>query len=98
MPEYLVRLVQMHESFRKAEIQALADIVGVTVDFIKYDEDVCIELLSVTAKSTPRAELSLAYLNSSHLTSILYLLLLIADERSHPFVPFICRPTQQPKQ
>ncbi|KAF2735248.1 RNA methylase family protein [Polyplosphaeria fusca] len=39
MPEYLVRLVQVHESFRKAELQALADVAGIKIDFISYDED-----------------------------------------------------------
>lgn len=40
MPEYLVRLVQVHESFRKAELQALADVAGVGIEFVKYNQDV----------------------------------------------------------
>lgn len=40
MPDYLVRLVQMHESFRQAELQALADVAEVPIEFIKYDEEV----------------------------------------------------------
>jgi len=40
MTEYLVRLVQMHESFRKAELQALADVAGVPIYFIKYEKNV----------------------------------------------------------
>ncbi|KAF2108519.1 S-adenosyl-L-methionine-dependent methyltransferase [Lophiotrema nucula] len=39
MPEYLVRLVQVHESFRKAELQALAEITGVGLGFVLYDEE-----------------------------------------------------------
>ncbi|KAH3918445.1 hypothetical protein HBI56_133650 [Parastagonospora nodorum] len=39
MPTYLVRLAQTHESFRKAELQALADLAGVKLEFIKYDEN-----------------------------------------------------------
>ncbi|CAI6247043.1 unnamed protein product [Periconia digitata] len=39
MPEYLVRLVQVHESFRKAELLALAELGGVDIDFIHYKED-----------------------------------------------------------
>ncbi|KAF2637951.1 tRNA guanosine-2'-O-methyltransferase [Massarina eburnea CBS 473.64] len=39
MPDYLVRLVQMHESFRKAELQALADVAGIKIEFVRYDED-----------------------------------------------------------
>ena len=40
MPEYLVRFAQTHESFRKVELQALADVAGVTLDFVKYEKDV----------------------------------------------------------
>jgi tRNA G10 N-methylase Trm11 len=40
MPAYLVRLAQSHESFRRVELQALADVAGVVIDFIKYEEDV----------------------------------------------------------
>ncbi|KAI4646208.1 uncharacterized protein J4E79_010717 [Alternaria viburni] len=39
MPQYLVRLAQAHESFRKVELQALADISGVPLHFVKYEED-----------------------------------------------------------
>lgn len=40
MIEFLVRLVQVHESFRKAELQALAQLAGVTIEFVYYSEDV----------------------------------------------------------
>ena len=40
MPNYLVRFVQMHESFRIAELKALAKIAGVEIKVLKYDEDV----------------------------------------------------------
>lgn len=46
MPEYLVRLVQMHESFRKAELQALADLNGIPIEFVKYDENVGHEIFA----------------------------------------------------
>ncbi|KAI8936359.1 hypothetical protein NX059_006771 [Plenodomus lindquistii] len=39
MPTYLVRFAQVHESFRKVELQALADVAGVPIKFLKYDED-----------------------------------------------------------
>ncbi|OCL01319.1 tRNA guanosine-2'-O-methyltransferase TRM11 [Glonium stellatum] len=39
MPEYLVRLVQVHESFRKAELEALAELAGIEMEFISYSED-----------------------------------------------------------
>jgi tRNA (guanine10-N2)-methyltransferase len=31
----------MHESFRKAELQALAEVAGVNIEFLTYDEEVC---------------------------------------------------------
>lgn len=40
MPTYLVRLAQIHESFRKAELHALAELVGVKLEIIQYDDDV----------------------------------------------------------
>lgn len=36
--EYLVRFVQLHESFRKAELEALADLYGINMDFLHYDQ------------------------------------------------------------
>jgi len=42
MPQYLVRLAQAHESFRKVEMRALADIAGVTLEFVRYEEDVSV--------------------------------------------------------
>ncbi|RAK91501.1 SIR2-domain-containing protein [Aspergillus costaricaensis CBS 115574] len=37
--EYLIRFAQAHESFRQAEIQALADLAGVKLEFIHYDKN-----------------------------------------------------------
>ncbi|KAF2204616.1 tRNA guanosine-2'-O-methyltransferase [Delitschia confertaspora ATCC 74209] len=39
MPLYLVRFVQMHESFRKAELEALAELAGVEIEFVSYQKD-----------------------------------------------------------
>jgi len=39
MPDYLVRFAQAHESFRKVELQALADLAGIPIQFFRYDED-----------------------------------------------------------
>ncbi|CAL8583864.1 hypothetical protein XPA_009478 [Xanthoria parietina] len=36
--DYLVRFVQLHESFRKAELEALADLYGINMDFLHYDQ------------------------------------------------------------
>ena len=40
MPTYLVRLAQIHESFRKAELHALAELAGVEVEIVSYNDDV----------------------------------------------------------
>lgn len=39
--DYLIRLVQVHESFRKPEIQALAVLANINVEFLVYSERVC---------------------------------------------------------
>ncbi|KAI4164103.1 MAG: hypothetical protein LQ342_002339 [Letrouitia transgressa] len=36
--EYLVRLVQVHETFRRPELEALADLAGVDVEFVEYSK------------------------------------------------------------
>ena len=36
--EFLIRLVQVHESFRKAEIHACAKLAGVEVEVVHYSE------------------------------------------------------------
>ncbi|KAL9637214.1 MAG: hypothetical protein Q9204_001965 [Flavoplaca sp. TL-2023a] len=36
--DYLIRFVQMHESFRKAEIQAMADLYGINLKFLHYSQ------------------------------------------------------------
>lgn len=40
MPEYLIRCAQLHESFRKAELESLATLAGVDLEFISYDDSV----------------------------------------------------------
>jgi tRNA G10 N-methylase Trm11 len=55
MPDYLVRLVQVHESFRKAELHALAELAGTDIEIAKYDEDV--GLFSPLFLLTPWSEL-----------------------------------------
>lgn len=41
MKEYLVRLAQIHESFRTAELRALAVMAGTEMEIVRYDDDVC---------------------------------------------------------
>ncbi|RAK74166.1 SIR2-domain-containing protein, partial [Aspergillus fijiensis CBS 313.89] len=36
--EYLIRFAQVHESFRQPEIQALADLAGIDLEFVYYDK------------------------------------------------------------
>lgn len=38
---YLVRMAQVHSSFRKPELEALALMAGVEVEFVRYSEYVC---------------------------------------------------------
>lgn len=38
--EYLIRLAQVHETFRKPELEALATLHGIDVQFVYYDEQV----------------------------------------------------------
>lgn len=38
--EYLIRLVQVHESFRRPEIEAIAMLANVNVEFLYYAESV----------------------------------------------------------
>lgn len=39
--DYIIRLVQIHETFRKPEIQALAVLANINVEFLVYSEYVC---------------------------------------------------------
>ena len=38
--EFLIRFVQIHETFRKPEIEALAVLANVNVEFLFYSESV----------------------------------------------------------
>ncbi len=42
--DYLIRLVQVHESFRKAEILALAVLASINVEILAYYEYVRLSL------------------------------------------------------
>ncbi|KAF2691071.1 tRNA guanosine-2'-O-methyltransferas-like protein TRM11 [Lentithecium fluviatile CBS 122367] len=54
MPEYLIRLVQVHESFRKAELEALAEVAKTAIEFVYYSEDspFCIVRLASDSAAT----------------------------------------------
>lgn len=36
--EYLVRFAQAHETFRRPEIEALASLADIKVEFLRYDK------------------------------------------------------------
>lgn len=38
--EYLIRFKQIHETFRQAETDALADLLGITIEWLSYSDDV----------------------------------------------------------
>ncbi len=38
--DYLIRLVQVHQTFRRPEIEALAILAGTNVEFVYYDDNV----------------------------------------------------------
>lgn len=38
--DYLIRFVQMHETFRKPEIDALAQINNISIEWLSYTEEV----------------------------------------------------------
>lgn len=39
--EYIIRLVQVHETFRKPELEALAILADVNLEIVQYHELVC---------------------------------------------------------
>ncbi|KAH7027132.1 tRNA guanosine-2'-O-methyltransferas-like protein TRM11 [Macrophomina phaseolina] len=55
MPEYLIRCVQQHESFRKAELEALATLTGVGMEFISYSESTPFALVTLPSDDAARA-------------------------------------------
>ena len=44
--DFLIRFVQIHETFRKPEIEALAVLASVNVEFLFYTETVRLKILS----------------------------------------------------
>lgn len=44
--EFLIRLVQVHESFRKSELEALATLFDIRLEFLFYDKEVSLFLIS----------------------------------------------------
>ena len=44
--EFLVRMVHIHQSFRKPELEALATLADIDLQFVEHDENVCKKLPS----------------------------------------------------
>ncbi|KAF2447932.1 tRNA guanosine-2'-O-methyltransferase [Karstenula rhodostoma CBS 690.94] len=63
MPDYLVRLVQMHESFRQAELQALADVVEVPIEFVKYEDESPFCIVRLPSDASAKAVISRSLLS-----------------------------------
>lgn len=38
--EYLIRFIQMHENFRQAETEAIAELYGLKIEWVYHSEDV----------------------------------------------------------
>lgn len=45
--EYLIRFVQVHQTFRRAEIESLAILADVNIEILNYDEYVRFTLHSI---------------------------------------------------
>ena len=43
--DFLIRFVQIHETFRKPEIEALAVLANINVEFLFYTESVRLDIL-----------------------------------------------------
>lgn len=39
--EYLIRFIQVHETFRIPEIEAVAELEGISLEIVSYSLDVC---------------------------------------------------------
>ncbi|KAK7511565.1 RNA methylase family protein [Phyllosticta citriasiana] len=54
--EYLIRLVQVHESFRKAELEALATLAGLSpLEFVFYEENTPFCIIKLASSDEARA-------------------------------------------
>jgi len=51
--KYLVRLVHVHETFRKPELEALAVLANVELEFVYYSDDVCLAEILLLHYSSP---------------------------------------------
>lgn len=63
MMQYLVRLVQVHETFRKPELQALATIAGVNLDILYYDDGSPFCIVQLASDEEAKAFISRAILS-----------------------------------
>ena len=47
--EFLVRLIQIHETFRKPELEALAKLANIDLDIIAYSKYVCLSYINLAS-------------------------------------------------
>ncbi|EOD52086.1 putative rna methylase protein [Neofusicoccum parvum UCRNP2] len=64
MPEYLIRCVQVHESFRRAELESLATLAGVDLEFVSYSENTPFALVNLPSDAAARAIISRSILSA----------------------------------
>ncbi|KAH0544951.1 hypothetical protein FGG08_000877 [Glutinoglossum americanum] len=65
MTEYLIRLVQVHESFRKPEILALAALANINVEVLSYSESSPFCTVKLHDEATARALISRSVLSKA---------------------------------
>ncbi|KAG5294892.1 RNA methylase [Histoplasma ohiense] len=53
--EYLIRFAQVHESFRKPEIESLAALVGTNVEFLSYTENTPFAIVKLQDEAVAKA-------------------------------------------
>ncbi|OJD11345.1 hypothetical protein AJ78_07868 [Emergomyces pasteurianus Ep9510] len=56
--EHLIRFAQVHESFRKPEIEALASLVGANIEFLAYTENTPFAIVKLQNEAAARAVIS----------------------------------------
>ncbi|KAF2145596.1 uncharacterized protein K452DRAFT_295202 [Aplosporella prunicola CBS 121167] len=65
MQEYLIRVVQVHPSFRKAELEALATYAGIEIEFVAYSEDSPFCIVRLPSDDAARALISRSVLSAA---------------------------------
>ena len=88
--DYLVRFAQVHESFRKPELQALADLHNISIEFLDYSQYVCHFLFMLLVLLRQRD-----YLFSASLPRISKLITTADQSDSLHIASFVCQAKMQ---